>query len=923
MTRVDGSVPSPSDPAVLSLNQVHHDDIPMPMPDGVAPPFAWTLQPGGATFDPPIQIEYPNMTGLPAGSVSYFLSFNHDTNRFEIVASGTVSADGSTIITDPGSGLTVAGWGCNCPPYSVTGTCINCITNCIDIGSLSTGVGEADESAICIGESVTFSVTEDSEDSGGTKVIICPEGSTMVPDGPVAPIYSWVISGPGGFFSGKGASVTFAPPGIGTYNCTFTATAKRDCAPSPVSFSGGSVTVFEVDSITVEEPKQCVILGGNMFNFSATTNPADGEDLIVWDAPGGAPDFDTGSTFTTTFVDDGVISTVAASTFGPRTFPGTYNVTASCGSSLFQEVDAIEVASLNVAGAIKIDEGFQDVDGDGMDDDFVDFDNDGEDDTATWVICVNKINPNATTTAISNPRIPEDQLPDCWAFSGEGTNPIGSGKIQRSIPLGLPQTFSLVVESGASRKVATVYVINVDVGFMGLNEVTEENPGGFICLNDNDNAGGLTAGEGNGIVDISDPTPLPHHPDNDLQAISLAIFPNPGIGTVELVVPGTLKVWKDKMKTATPTSWDLTATSLPTTLFIEGFATGAADLLIRYNDAAPPCEDKVKITSQKVEFVQYQLNGIWFDVPSGGFADICKGSSITFKAIPAPSGISWPSGQPVWGGDASSTGEITTVTFSNSGNRIVTVGCGSPEISIPVVVDDEDTTTPITWDSVDYSVFDNDDSSGFDAKPFNIEYLACADIGNNRWELRVDEIIGDGAITVYTGGSRDPFSNLPISEIEAQDAVNVMKSYHTNGFRGDWHTEAASRAHEEYHYDEWQCSSEHYWSITETAIENITAPYDEFPSEPTAILIMRIGTDGADAKIFPFFSISRVYTDLLCDMAGCEPRKAFSAGQLELNAAIQFVQNLAVEKGWTVDQSIDTPSTENPCYIKPFPPFSP
>ena len=93
------------------------------MPDGVSPPFAWTLQPAGATFDPPIQIEYPNMTGLPAGAVSYFLSFNHDTNRFDIVASGTVTADGSTIISDPGSGLTVAGWGCNCPPYSVTGDC--------------------------------------------------------------------------------------------------------------------------------------------------------------------------------------------------------------------------------------------------------------------------------------------------------------------------------------------------------------------------------------------------------------------------------------------------------------------------------------------------------------------------------------------------------------------------------------------------------------------------------------------------------------------------------------------------------------------------------------------------------------------------------------------------------------------------------
>ena len=127
LTLPDGTHPTPSDPLpvpiTVALNQVHHDDVPMPMPDGAAPPFAWTLQPAGATFDPPVQISYPNMTGLPAGAVSYFLSFNHDTGKFEIVASGHVTADGSCIESDPGSGITVAGWGCNCPPYSVTGEC--------------------------------------------------------------------------------------------------------------------------------------------------------------------------------------------------------------------------------------------------------------------------------------------------------------------------------------------------------------------------------------------------------------------------------------------------------------------------------------------------------------------------------------------------------------------------------------------------------------------------------------------------------------------------------------------------------------------------------------------------------------------------------------------------------------------------------
>ncbi|NOT00167.1 MAG: PQQ-binding-like beta-propeller repeat protein [Phycisphaerales bacterium] len=113
----------------LALNQVHHDDVPMPMPDGAAPPFAWTLQPAGTTFNPPVKVTYPNMSGLPAGAIANFLSFDHDTMQFEIVAGGHVTADGSCIETDPGDGIDKAGWGCNCPPYSVTGNCCTCNTS--------------------------------------------------------------------------------------------------------------------------------------------------------------------------------------------------------------------------------------------------------------------------------------------------------------------------------------------------------------------------------------------------------------------------------------------------------------------------------------------------------------------------------------------------------------------------------------------------------------------------------------------------------------------------------------------------------------------------------------------------------------------------------------------------------------------------
>lgn len=116
---LESGLPAPEG-TPISLNIVHHDNIPMPMPDGAAPPFAWTLQPAGATFDPPITVDYPNMSGLPAGAIANFLTFSHDTGKFEIFASGSVSSDGTMISTDPDDGLTLAGWGGNCPPYTVT-----------------------------------------------------------------------------------------------------------------------------------------------------------------------------------------------------------------------------------------------------------------------------------------------------------------------------------------------------------------------------------------------------------------------------------------------------------------------------------------------------------------------------------------------------------------------------------------------------------------------------------------------------------------------------------------------------------------------------------------------------------------------------------------------------------------------------------
>ncbi|MBL8879059.1 MAG: hypothetical protein JNG88_08055 [Phycisphaerales bacterium] len=235
----DGTFTPAPDHTPMSLNQVHHDDIPMPMPDGAAPPFAWTLQPAGAHFDPPVRIEYPNMSGLPPGAIANFLSFDHDTNRFEIVASGSVSEDGSIIVTDRGAGLSVSGWGCNCPPYSVTGDCCNECTalgpceTCTSNGTLSGGTVSVAPASPNVGDTIVFTASG-VVDSGGGKSSTCPPSSNPIPPGTVT--YRWEITKPDGTTtSGAGASASISATTVGRYSCAFTAEVTRDCPPPPLN----------------------------------------------------------------------------------------------------------------------------------------------------------------------------------------------------------------------------------------------------------------------------------------------------------------------------------------------------------------------------------------------------------------------------------------------------------------------------------------------------------------------------------------------------------------------------------------------------------------------------------------------------------------------------------------------------------------
>jgi len=103
----DGSVPTPENPATLSLNVLAPRPLPARAPAGVIPHLSWAMEPAGATFDPPLGVVIPNTLSLPPGSLVYTYRLIRATASFEVVGTGTVSADGLEILAELSSAGTV------------------------------------------------------------------------------------------------------------------------------------------------------------------------------------------------------------------------------------------------------------------------------------------------------------------------------------------------------------------------------------------------------------------------------------------------------------------------------------------------------------------------------------------------------------------------------------------------------------------------------------------------------------------------------------------------------------------------------------------------------------------------------------------------------------------------------------------------
>ncbi|MEM6777339.1 MAG: Ig-like domain-containing protein, partial [Planctomycetota bacterium] len=94
--------------------------LPAPLPPNMQPEFVFSVQAGtevgfnladgNLSFDIPAQVSFPNLEGAAPGEHAILMSFDHDAGIFKPTAVATVSEDGSTVTTDPGTGIEAPGW---------------------------------------------------------------------------------------------------------------------------------------------------------------------------------------------------------------------------------------------------------------------------------------------------------------------------------------------------------------------------------------------------------------------------------------------------------------------------------------------------------------------------------------------------------------------------------------------------------------------------------------------------------------------------------------------------------------------------------------------------------------------------------------------------------------------------------------------
>lgn len=145
--------------AEMSTSLVPFNRVPMEPPLGSRPMVVATLQPPGLKMVPAAALSYPNTMGLAPGDMGEMFAFHHDIGDFVNIGPGTVSPDGTTIVSDPGFGLVHSGWYClrrtSGPPAACASA--GCLSNVVRV--TQPGVGQVTgEQDIQSGQSARFFV---------------------------------------------------------------------------------------------------------------------------------------------------------------------------------------------------------------------------------------------------------------------------------------------------------------------------------------------------------------------------------------------------------------------------------------------------------------------------------------------------------------------------------------------------------------------------------------------------------------------------------------------------------------------------------------------------------------------------------------------------------------------------------------------
>ncbi len=334
-------------------------------------------------------------------------------------------------------------------------------------------------------------------------------------------------------------------------------------------------------------------------------------------------------------------------------------------------------------------------------------DGDGDPDTKSYGDSISD-SGKTTDRATPKPSMPEEELPDPWTFTG------GTGtRLTRTCDRTIAGITTFTCTAGTSSKQNTIYVVEA--------HSLEPDIGTEIDDGDGD------PDTKSYVVAVS-----------DTDVVTIIAAPYPSLSAQNL-----------------PSDWSLTGTAGTKidnlTYTVDRTTPGVATITATCGSSS----QITKIYVVEVDIIQY------YD-PDNGYTNIefplyvYKGTTVTFKAIPAPSGASWPSGKPVWGGTsgASGTGSTTSVTFNTlssslSDYKTVTAECGNTITANIVVFDFEGVFTP------------EDNFSGRHTMYYGIEEEVALSFDTDPWSVTAGQA-GGLKWTKGSGSQPGTVSNVDI-----------------------------------------------------------------------------------------------------------------------------------------------------------------